>query len=114
VSRRLPAAAAALFLPVACAVGPDYERPALPVTPTYRDWPAQMESIADLPWWQVFRDAVLERLIREALDNNRDLLAAAERVERARYLAGVQRGELFPIPVPVSGDRYHPTPRDMG
>jgi multidrug efflux system outer membrane protein len=62
----------------------------------YRDWPTQMESIADLPWWQVFRDEVLERLIREALHNNRDLLAATERVERARYLAGVQRGELFP------------------
>jgi multidrug efflux system outer membrane protein len=97
VSRRATATgAAALFLAAACAVGPDYERPALPVTPTYRDWPAQMESIADLPWWQVFRDAVLERLIREALENNRDLLAATERVEQARYLAGVKRGELFP------------------
>jgi multidrug efflux system outer membrane protein len=91
-----PALGAALLLAVACAVGPDYERPALPVTQTYRDWPTQMESIADLAWWQVFRDEALERLIREALGNNRDLAAATERVEQARYLAGVQRGELFP------------------
>ncbi len=96
--RRFPAAvaSAALLFTLACAVGPDYERPELPAPPTYRDWPEQMASIADLPWWEVFRDETLEQLIRESLEQNRDLAAATERVEQARYLAGVQRGELFP------------------
>src|SRR5262245_20515981 len=35
-------------------------------------------------------------MIREALTNNRDLLAATARVEQARSLAAVQRGFLFP------------------
>jgi outer membrane protein TolC len=55
------------------AVGPDYAGPELPVAPAYRDWPEQMASIADLPWWDVFRDDALATLIREALESNRDL-----------------------------------------
>src|SRR5262245_59191327 len=90
------AAGAALGVAAACAVGPDYERPELSVSSSYRDWPEQMDAIADLPWWEVFRDDALAQLIREALENNRDLAVATERTERARYLAGVQRGELFP------------------
>ena len=80
----------------ACALGPNYRRPELPVTPSFRDHPEEQASIADLPWWEVFQDPALEALVREALANNRDLLVATARVEQARYLAGVQRGELFP------------------
>jgi multidrug efflux system outer membrane protein len=80
----------------ACAIGPNYRRPELPAPPTFRDQPELQESIADLPWWEVFQDAALGELIREALENNRDLLASAARVEAARGLAAVQRGELFP------------------
>jgi multidrug efflux system outer membrane protein len=77
-------------------VGPDYRRPELPTAPSFRDQPAQTASIADLPWWEVFRDDTLLALIRESLENNRDLRLAAANVETARYLAAVQRGELFP------------------
>jgi multidrug efflux system outer membrane protein len=79
-----------------CAIGPNYRRPELPAPPTFRDQPEVQESIADLPWWEVFQDEALGSLIREALENNRDLLASAARVETARGLAAVQRGELFP------------------
>jgi outer membrane protein, multidrug efflux system len=79
-----------------CALGPDYSRPELPMTPTYRDRVEEQESIADLPWFEVFSDPVLQELVRESLANNRDLLAAASRVEVARGLAAVQRSELFP------------------
>jgi len=79
-----------------CAVGPNYRRPELPAPATYRDEGPDAASIADLPWFEVFRDEELRRLVDEALTGNRDLLAAAERVEQARALAAVQRGELFP------------------
>jgi multidrug efflux system outer membrane protein len=79
-----------------CAIGPDYRRPELPAPPAFRDRPAAAESLADLPWWEVFRDATLVALIQESLANNRDLAVAVANVETARYLAGVQRGELFP------------------
>jgi len=90
------AACAALALSLGCAVGPNYRRPELPTTPTFRDTPEQQASIADLPWWEVFKDDALQGLIREALANNRDLLTAVANVEQARDVAAVQRGELFP------------------
>jgi multidrug efflux system outer membrane protein len=79
-----------------CAIGPDYTRPELPAPAEFREQPAATETLADLPWWEVFRDATLVALIHESLANNRDLAVAAANVETARYLAGVQRGELFP------------------
>jgi multidrug efflux system outer membrane protein len=79
-----------------CAIGPDYRRPELPVPAAFRDTPEAAASIADLPWWEVFRDQALVALIHESLANNRDLAVAAANVETARYLAAVQRGELFP------------------
>jgi len=83
-------------LALGCAIGPDYGRPELPAPPAFRDEPETPASLADLPWWEVFGDPVLVGLIHESLANNRDLAVAAANVEVARYLAGVQRGELFP------------------
>ncbi len=80
----------------ACALGPDYTRPELPAPEAFREQPAQMESLADLPWFEVFRDDALGAHLREALENNRDLQVAAARVQQARYLAAVARSPLFP------------------
>jgi multidrug efflux system outer membrane protein len=82
--------------PLGCAVGPDYRRPELPAPPAFREQIETAASLADLPWWEVFRDDALVVLIQEALASNRDLAVAAANVETARYLAAVQRGELFP------------------
>lgn len=107
--RRAPATALALLVLAGCAVGPSYRRPegAVPAA-SYRDAPADPASLADLPWFEVFRDDVLRGLVEEALANNRDLLAAAARVEQARGLAAVQRGELFPqLDYDVEASRGH-------
>ena len=90
---------AALLLAIAisgCAIGPNYVRPELPEPPRFRDYVEEQASIADLPWFEVFEDPVLQGLVREALANNRDLRATVARVEVARGLAAVQRGQLFP------------------
>jgi multidrug efflux system outer membrane protein len=97
VAVRRPCAALAIAALVAgCAIGPNYKRPELPEPSVFRDAAAEEESIADTPWFDVFRDEALVALVKEALANNRDLLAATERVETSRALAAVQRGELFP------------------
>ena len=49
----------------------------------------QAQSLADLPWFQVFDDPQLQALIREALANNLDLRTAVARVEEARARAGI-------------------------
>jgi outer membrane protein, multidrug efflux system len=81
-----------------CMVGPDYSRPPVLIPNNYRFAvaPATAESIADLPWWEVFRDPVLQELVREALQNNYDLRIAAARVEEARANIGIVRSFLYP------------------
>ena len=78
-------------------VGPNYVRPEMPTPPQYRfNGVGQAESLADVPWWQVFDDPALQTLIREAIANNLDLRAALARVERTRAQAGIAKSFLYP------------------
>jgi multidrug efflux system outer membrane protein len=81
-----------------CAVGPDYERPALDIPSAHRGAPdtTNAQSLADLEWPQVFTDSALIELINTGLANNFDLRTAAARVDEYRAYAGVARGALFP------------------
>lgn len=94
-----------------CTVGPNYRRPNVPVPPSYRDSATTSassgttppQSFADLPWWQVFQDPVLQNLIRASLQDNFDLLAAAERINQARAQLGITRSNQIPQ-ISASGD----------
>ena len=79
-------------------MGPDYLRPKVLIPNDYRGAlePAKAESLADIPWWELFKDPVLQELTREALINNYDLQTAAARVEEARAQIGVARSFLYP------------------
>lgn len=81
-----------------CALGPDYQRPAVPVPEGFRGAGSQSEirSFGDYAWFELVADPQLQALISEALDNNRDLQIAAARVEEAEAQLGVVRGGLFP------------------
>jgi multidrug efflux system outer membrane protein len=85
-----------LFL-AGCTVGPKYKKPALqPPANFYSEKQASTNSAADLAWWDLFKDPVLQALIREALKNNYDLQLAFSRTEQERALAGVTRSQYFP------------------
>jgi multidrug efflux system outer membrane protein len=80
-----------------CAVGPNYSRPEMAPPAAFRDATvAQAQSLADSPWWEVFRDEALQALIRDAIAHNLDLRIAVARVQEARALAGVARSFLYP------------------
>ena len=82
-----------------CAVGPDYERPALSAPAAYAHASAATTnpSTATLDqWWKVFRDPVLDDLIGEVQQTNLDLRLARARVREARALRGVSRSSFFP------------------
>ncbi len=81
-----------------CVMGPDYRRPALELPAAYRDQvaPAEAASLADLPWWAVFRDTALQRLVAEAVSSNGSLRAAAARVAQYQALLGVARADYYP------------------
>ncbi|HEX8011369.1 MAG TPA: efflux transporter outer membrane subunit [Casimicrobiaceae bacterium] len=95
-ARRLVWLAATLLS--ACAVGPQYSRPALEVPGVFRD---QAEtpgaaSFADLSWWDVYQDAKLRELLKSALERNRDVKIAAARVAEARAQAAIARVAQYP------------------
>jgi multidrug efflux system outer membrane protein len=52
--------------------------------------------LADLKWWEVFKDEKLQELIRTSLVENYDLRDAVVRVEAARANLGITRSEQFP------------------
>lgn len=96
---RLAAALAAVLL-AGCAVGPNYQRPAVQVPATFRapePLPlSESSSLADLKWFEVFRDEKLQDLERTALAQNYDLRDAVARVEAARASLGIVRSDQFP------------------
>lgn len=91
-----------------CTVGPNYRKPAVQVPTVYRgpntdsqdqaqaQAQVQAASFADLPWWQVFQDPVLQELIRTALKQNYDLQLATERITFARAQLQVTRSNQYP------------------
>jgi multidrug efflux system outer membrane protein len=90
-------AAVGACLASACTLGPNYQRPPIPVPLVHRfaDEPRD-SSLADLPWWDVMKDPVLQALLKEALIGNLDLRVATARVTEARAQYGVARSFLFP------------------
>ena len=78
------------------------QRPGVPgvQTPsTYRgDTTAQpdKQSLADLKWFEVFKDEKLQGLISDAIAHNYDLRQAVARIDAARASYGITRSDQFP------------------
>ncbi len=88
---------AAAVLLGACKLGPDYERPVVPVPEGWRELDAsEQASLANTPWWELFQDPELVALIGTALAENQDLKIAVERIEEARAFYGFSRADLYP------------------
>ena len=84
-----------------CTLGPDYQRPAVPVPAQYRSAEQQAPgqeaaSLADMQWFALFQDERLQALVRTALENNYDVRIAAARVLEAAAQLGVTRSFLLP------------------
>ncbi len=95
----LAAALLTVALLAGCAAGPKYARPAVPAPPTFRGAPqgtADPSSIADLKWFEVFKDEQLQKLLRQALQNNYDVREAVTRVDQARASLGITRADQYP------------------
>ncbi len=92
----LPLMLSAVLL-AGCAVGPNYKRPQVNSPAIFRGDTAPINnSFADLSWWQVYQDNILQGLIREAFTNNYDLRIAIARVGQARALAMQARSHFVP------------------
>lgn len=80
----------------ACAMGPDYKRPAIDTPKAWRVEENEAADLANTEWWRQFGDPVLDELIEVSLRENYDVRIAAARVEEfvGRYWVG--RSGLFP------------------
>jgi outer membrane protein, multidrug efflux system len=82
-----------------CTVGPNYSRPPITSPPVFRGSDRatpDAASLADLKWFDVFKDQRLQEMIRTALVQNHDLRDAVVRVEAARANLGITRADQFP------------------
>jgi multidrug efflux system outer membrane protein len=81
----------------ACTVGPDYRRPAVDIPQSFRYEEKEARDAVNDDWWKLFRDPVLDRLILEALANNKDVKIAAANIQQAAGVLMQARSPLFPL-----------------
>jgi len=83
-----------------CMVGPDYERPETQaleswhIDAAYRD--TKGDPLSDSVWTNIFQDEQLQATIITALEHNKNLLLAIERIEEARAINRISRSALYP------------------
>ena len=111
--KRAVALSAALCLS-ACAVGPDFEKPAPPAAKDYGAVPIAgktAESNArsgqaqrfvagmDIPaqWWTLFHSPKLSKLVDDAIKNNPDVAAAQAALRQSHELYSAQWTSFFPV-----------------
>jgi NodT family efflux transporter outer membrane factor (OMF) lipoprotein len=108
---RWAAPAAALAL-AACAVGPNYHRPAAPVPNAYKELPPgwKIASPQDEKrrgeWWAIFEDPELDRLERQVNISNQNVKQFEAQYREAVAMLKEAQAQLFPtITASFSGQR---------
>jgi outer membrane protein TolC len=95
-------ASLSLLLGGCAAVGPDFNGPPkAPILSAMSRKSAKDPHLAS--WWKIYRDPVLDRLVRLAWRQNLDLQAAGLRIMEARAALGVAEGMDFPQMQKLSG-----------
>ena len=79
-----------------CLVGPEYQRPAVETPSTWRFEEPEVRELSNTLWWEQFGDPVLNELIGIAVQENKDLLIAAARIEEFLGRLGATRADLYP------------------
>jgi len=100
---------AAGALTTACAVGPNYKRPTVAATDSFKEldgWkPSEPADVLSRgPWWQIFHDEVLNQLESQIDISNENVKAAAAAVEQAQALVQQAQAGFWPI-LSLSADR---------
>jgi multidrug efflux system outer membrane protein len=89
--KRLLIVALSVLTLAACSLFKDYKRPPVDTPNSFRgqsETPSA-KSLADLAWWELYKDPLLEKLIRTALKQNYDVRIAMARVDEFRAIAGI-------------------------
>ncbi len=95
------AAVSMLFVAPACAVGPNYVRPAAETPPAYKEiqgWKTAepRDAAARGSWWELFDDPALSALAARVSVSNQSVAAAEAQFRAARALVAAARASYFP------------------
>ena len=94
------------FAAVSCSAVRECRAPELNLPETIVSGVVDSTTVADIGWWEFYGDAALCDIIRRTLDNNKDMLAAAARVEQMRQLYRIDKAARLPeISARVYGNR---------
>lgn len=91
-------------------VGPNYQRPAVPIADEWIDSKNARLNVADgdyRTWWKVFNDPTLDRLVQLAYQQNISLREAGFRVAEAQAQRRIVAGSIFPQSQQLFGDYSH-------
>ena len=83
---------------ISCAMGPDYSRPDISTSDTFRMAEDQKDlpSLVNTPWWELYHDEELQKLIRIALEENKDLKRTVATVDEFAARALVAKTDFAP------------------
>src|SRR5580692_8502972 len=86
---------------IGCAVGPKYQRPALPSPPSYKEmgnWKTAQPNDQNLGgnWWEIFQDAQLNALEKQINVSNQNLKAAVAQYQQSRAALRYARADYYP------------------
>lgn len=79
-----------------CKLGPDFKRPEYNGPISFRFDSTTTDTIVNLRWWEMFNDDILDTLIAIALENNKDVMIAAARVDAAAANLGYTKADQWP------------------
>lgn len=87
-----------MFVLSSCKLGKHYARPELnlPEKLSKMQQPDDSTSIADLKWWEIYTDTILQNLIQKTLEHNKDVKIAAAKVKELAAMKRIDLANLLP------------------
>ena len=79
-----------------CKLGKEYARPDLNLPETIDGVTTDTASVSDIPWQSLYQDTVLQNLISQALENNKDMKIAAAKIKEMMAAKRINFSRLFP------------------
>lgn len=94
--RKILLSSAVLSTLIGCAVGPDFKEPNLPKPEFFLTRLGETADI-EIAWWRSFGDEELQKLIDDAVTNNKEIDVAVARLKESRAGRRATQFELTPV-----------------
>lgn len=101
------------FMVVGCSPAKYCAEPDLALPDVFGTGQTDTTTIADIQWWTIYSDTLLQGLIRQTLEYNKDMLIASERIEEMRQRHRIGNAALWPSLSAKAGGDHEWTGSDL-